>query len=153
MIIKLIISLSRFFLGLLFIWAGISKIIDPINFSRNIHNYRLFSINISFIIAIILPWIELICGLCLVFGVRIKSSSLLISSVLTLFILIILITMSRGINVDCGCFGKESGTVDWKLLIQDITLLIMSILTFKFDRGWLSIEKLLRKIITINAFI
>ena len=55
--------------------------------------------------------------------------------------------MIRGINVDCGCFRAQGGKVGWKLLIQDIILFTLSIVTFKFDRGWLSIEKLFSKII------
>ena len=139
---KYLIVILRIIIGGVFIWAGITKIVNPIGFIKDIQNYKLFPLNISLIIAIILPWVEFLCGICLLLGIRIKSSSFLTSFILALFIVIILITMIRGINIKCGCFGAHSGQVGWTLLIQDIVLFLMTFLTFQYDRGWLSIEKL-----------
>ena len=61
----------RFILGVVFIYASYEKILDPIEFSKNIHNYHATQIFIENIVALVLPWMELIIGLFLIFGFQV----------------------------------------------------------------------------------
>ena len=65
--------LPRILLGIIFIYASYYKIIDPISFSKNIHNYHLVPIWTENLAALIIPWLELIIGINLIFGVFIES--------------------------------------------------------------------------------
>ena len=49
--------------------ASYSKILDPVSFSQNIHNYGVTPIFIENIIALSLPWIELFIGIGLIFNI------------------------------------------------------------------------------------
>jgi uncharacterized membrane protein YphA (DoxX/SURF4 family) len=120
---KYILIAFRLVVGGMFIWAGVSKIIDPLGFAQNIANYRVFSEGISFFLALVLPWIEVICGVFLILGIFRFASALLLSGFLVVFLVLITATLIRGIDIDCGCFGSLSGKVDYKLILTDSILL------------------------------
>ncbi len=117
----------RLVVGGVFIWAGLSKIFDPLSFAENISNYRLFPHWMSFFIALALPWIEVICGVFLILGLFQRSSAFLLSLLLAFFLTLIVVTILRGINVDCGCFGSIGRKVDLNLILFDGVLLFLSL--------------------------
>ena len=127
---KYILLVFRLVVGGMFIWAGVSKIIDPLEFAQNIANYRVFPQGISFFLALVLPWIEVICGVSLILGIFRYASALLLSGLLAVFLVLITVTIIRGIDIDCGCFGDLSGKVDYKLILMDSVLLFFSLNIF-----------------------
>ncbi len=122
-----VLIIFRLIVGGVFIWAGISKIADPLSFAQNVRNYQLVGPALSFLTAIFLPWVELIAGVWLIVGIYPKSSALLISCLLLFFIVLVLITMARGLDVDCGCFGTFSRRADWRLIAEDSLWLALSL--------------------------
>lgn len=124
---KSVLWIFRLIVGGIFVWAGLMKILEPLEFAQNTANYRLFSRDLSFLIALVLPWIEVLCGVLLIFGIYQSASSLLLSGLLGLFLMLILVTLWRGLDVDCGCFGSIGRHVDYRLLITDIVLLYMAV--------------------------
>ena len=60
---------ARLVLGVMFVIASADKIADPLAFAASIAGYKLVSGTLAIIIATVLPWMELISGLLLVFGV------------------------------------------------------------------------------------
>jgi len=96
--------LARIILGLIFIYASYEKIADPIVFSTNIDNYHITPIQLNNLAALIIPWMELIIGLCLISGVLLDGASVLSICLLAFFIFIISQAYVRGISLDCGCF-------------------------------------------------
>lgn len=93
-------------LALIFIYAGAEKISDPEGFAISISNYRLLPISVLNFIAITLPWIEIIVGILLIFGISVKENSTIIFLLLLIFTIAIVISLFRGLSIDCGCFGK-----------------------------------------------
>lgn len=124
--------LARIFLAFIFIYAGTDKISDPAGFSQAIQNYRLFPVETLNIFAITIPWMELICGLLLLFGISVRENSLIISSLLLVFTLAVAISMIRGLNFDCGCFGKPS-PIGWKKLGENFLMLVLGLLLIIYD--------------------
>ncbi len=120
----------RLVVGGLFIWAGVLKIIDPLEFAQSIKNYRLFPRELAFIIAIILPWVEVVSGAFLIIGVFRRSSALLISLLLIGFIGLVAIALLRGIDTTCGCFGSLSRNADLKLILMDAVMLFLTLNVF-----------------------
>jgi uncharacterized membrane protein YphA (DoxX/SURF4 family) len=132
--------LFRIILGFVFIYAGILKISDPAGFSEVINNYKLLPLLFVNFFAITLPWIEVVAGLFLLFGISVKENSFIISIMLVVFIFAIVISLGRGLNIECGCFGTSSGTkVGIIKLLENIILLILSLLLTKFYSVYLSI--------------
>jgi len=137
---KYLLFLFRIILGFVFIYAGILKISDPAGFSEVINNYKLLPLLFVNFFAITLPWIEVVAGLFLLFGISVKENSFIISIMLVVFIFAIVISLGRGLNIECGCFGTSSGTkVGIIKLLENIILLILSLLLTKFYFVFLSI--------------
>lgn len=127
---KYVLYFFRIIVGGVFIWAGVLKIIDPLGFAQSIANYRLFPVWMAFFLALVIPWIELICGVLLILGLFPRTSSLVLSLFLFAFIVLISSAILRGLNIDCGCFGSFSQKVDYSLLLVDGMLFGMSTLLF-----------------------
>lgn len=135
----LLLLAARIVLGFVFVFAAVSKTADPEGFAQAIVNYKLlpeFLINIS---AVVLPWIELCAGLLLLFGVSVKENSAILSGLLIIFITAIFISLLRGLDIECGCFGTVDGSkVGILKILENAGLLILSLLLLKYDSKLLS---------------
>lgn len=127
---KYLVFSFRLILGGVFIWAGLLKIFDPLGFAETIANFRVFPQWISFFLALILPWIEVISGIFLILGLFRHASTLILSLLLAAFLVLIVVSIMRGIDIDCGCFGSFSQKVDYKLILTDCVLLFLSLNIF-----------------------
>ena len=123
----LLTLIVRLVVGITFIYASYYKVLDPGSFAKSIWYYHLVPGNLINLLAIILPWIELVCGLGLIVGVFYRGSVFLISIMTMVFILAIASAIARGIDLDCGCFkAAESSSSDtWISLWFDIGLLVL----------------------------
>ena len=98
----------RIILGIIFIYASYDKILDPAGFSKNIHNFHVTPIAIENIMALVLPWIELIIGTFLIFGLFLDGTINITIALLILFIIVLSQAVFRGIDIHCGCFKTEA---------------------------------------------
>ena len=139
---KYLLLLFRLFVGFIFIYAGIEKISDPSAFSTAIYNYKLLPISLVNFLAITLPWIELTAGLLLLFGVYVKENSSIISILLVIFFIAIAISLARGLNIECGCFGTSSGSkIGLIKLGENLVLILMSSILIKFGSELFSLKE------------
>ena len=140
---KFLLFVLRTILAFVFIYAAILKIAEPGDFSQAIANYKLLpdiSINV---LGIILPWIEISAGILLLFGVAVKENSVIISGMLIVFIIAIGISLARGLNIDCGCFGTANGNqIGLLKLLQNIGLLVIGIILIIYNSTFLSMNKI-----------
>jgi len=103
---KYFLFILRIVIAYIFIYAGAEKIANPDNFALSISNYRLLPTASLNFFAIIIPWIEIVSGLLLLFGILTKENSAIILFLLMIFTIAIIISLFRGLSIDCGCFGK-----------------------------------------------
>ncbi len=122
-----VLLVFRLIVGAVFIYSGVVKVLDPLAFAEQVRNYGTVGQNLAFLVAIYLPWLEALAGAFLVSGVLKKASAAIISSMLGAFIILVAVTMVRGLDVDCGCFGALSRRADWGLLLEDGVLLAMAL--------------------------
>jgi putative oxidoreductase len=120
----------RVVVGGVFVWAGALKIADPLNFAQSIENYRIVSHSLAFPVALVLPWVEVLCGAFLIIGLFRRSSALLISLLLVGFIGLVALALARGIDTSCGCFGSLSRRADFSLILTDAVLLAFALVVF-----------------------
>ena len=139
---KYLLLFIRIFFGFIFIFAAISKVTDPLGFSQSIYNYKLMPDFIINLLAIAFPWIELVAGILLVFGISVKENSAILSGLLVIFIFAIAISLARGLDIDCGCFGTVDGSkVGLMKILENIGLLLLGLILIKFDSRFLSLAK------------
>ncbi|MCU0243526.1 MAG: DoxX family membrane protein [Acidobacteria bacterium] len=124
---KAVLWVFRLVLGGLFIYAGAVKVVAPLDFAQDIRNYRLVGQSLSFIAAIVLPWLEILAGAALIVGVWRRGAALVVSGLLVFFIVLTAVTMLRGLDVDCGCFGSLSRKSGWGVILEDLGMLAMGL--------------------------
>ncbi|MBN2345914.1 MAG: DoxX family membrane protein [Candidatus Aminicenantes bacterium] len=128
--------LCRLVLGGIFIYASLDKITHPRVFAGIIANYGILPEWLVTLPALVLPWLELIAGLCLVAGFWVRSSALLLSLLLLAFILALGFNALRGFDMSCGCFStsasdKESALI---LILRDLLILLPGLVIVFFGR-------------------
>lgn len=136
---KYLLLILRFSIGFVFIYAGAEKVSSPNEFAISISNYRLFPVSVINLFAITLPWIEIIAGILLAFGVAVKENSSIIFSLLFVFTLAIVISLFRGLSIDCGCFGKGT-QIGLMKLGENILMIIGSFLLITFGSDLLKLK-------------
>ena len=139
---KYFLLVCRIIIGFVFLYAGMEKISDPSGFARAINNYKLLPFPLINIAALILPWIEVTAGILLIFGIRVKENAFIISGLLGIFTIAIIVSLFRGLNIDCGCFGTLSGAkIGIEKLIENILMLLAGVLLVYFGGGSISLSK------------
>ena len=101
------VALLRFALGAVFIAASLDKIQNPQNFAQNIANYRVMPYQLINLVAVTLPWIEIVTGTLLVTGAWIRANALMASGMLVVFSVAILQALLRKLDITCGCFSTD----------------------------------------------
>lgn len=120
------IRVLRVILGVLFLYAGLSKMPQIEDFARTIDAFRLLPQILILPTAIILPWVEFLTGLSLLLGFKTRLSACICLGLLCLFVIALSINIARGINdISCGCFGID-GTLS-TALIRNIALIAICV--------------------------
>ncbi len=122
---QFILVLRIVFAGI-FLFAAFGKIIDPAAFAKSINNYHIVPGSLVNIFALTLPWVEALVGIGLLTGIWGRASAWLTQLMLIMFTIALLIAISNGVNITCGCFSqnpevKGSLTMD---VVRDIAMMI-----------------------------
>jgi len=144
--------LLRLLLGLVFVYASLDKIADPPGFARAVYLWQVLGPVPANVVAVTLPWIELLAGLLLLAGVWRRDAALVVAALLVVFIAAATLVLARGIDVeDCGCtsVALAAGTdaegpwpqawtrgVGWFLITRNVVLLAAAlVVSFVEVRG------------------
>ncbi len=142
----ILITLVRMALGMVFIVASIDKIADPTAFATSVTGYRIVPQGPAMLMATVLPWIELLCGLGLVLGRFVRGSTLLALVMLTVFTIAVLSALWRGLDISCGCYTQEPNAerLGWWKVGENGFLLMMSVLIWCRSRIAPTLERFLQ---------
>ena len=122
-----LIRICRVVMGVVFIAAALAKIGDVAAFGTQIHNFRMMPIGLENLVAMTLPWIELLAGLSLLLGIRPRSGGLIVTVLMAFFLVAVAVALGRGLDIECGCFGTADGTrVGISKLSQNLVMLILA---------------------------
>ncbi len=110
-------------LGGLFFYAGMQKVLHPYEFAEAVIAYQMLPVSLVGLVAAVLPWVEIAAGLCLVAGLKRRSCLLILAGLLTAFLVVILITLARGLKIDCGCGLFFQRQVGLAAILEDLFLL------------------------------
>lgn len=129
------IAFTRIYLALILIISGLDKINDLNSFAQSIENYKIIPVYAINIIAIIIPWLEVVGGGLLFFGLYIRENSTLILSLLIIFTMAIISAIARDLDIECGCQGTFDGQkVGFLKIVENIALMIVAILSIRFPK-------------------
>jgi uncharacterized membrane protein YphA (DoxX/SURF4 family) len=123
--------ISRLVIGLLFIWAGGVKLVDPKDFARNLSQYGLVPEPLLIPTAIGLPVVEVLAGIGLILDVGL--SLWIIAGLLIAFLTVLGYGIIHNLDVDCGCFSASElaarGTLE-AAFYRDVGLLLVVLYLF-----------------------
>jgi uncharacterized membrane protein YphA (DoxX/SURF4 family) len=108
--------LLRLVLGAFFVFASLDKIASPAAFAKIVYQWQVIGPVPSNLVAVTLPWVEIVAGLLLIAGVWRRESALVIALMLVVFIVAAGSVMARGIDVEnCGCvsLAKAGAPTAW----------------------------------------
>jgi putative oxidoreductase len=137
---KYLLFIIRIVIAFIFIYAGAEKISNPDDFALSISNYRLLPNSSLNFFAITLPWIEIVAGILLLFGISVKENSAIIITMLSVFTIVIIISLFRGLNIDCGCFGKGT-QIGLLKLGENLLMITGSFLLMFFGSDYLGLKQ------------
>ena len=116
-------SVLRVAIGALFVIAGGMKVLDPHGFAIQVANYRILPHALSVAVALYLPWLELLCGGCMIFRTLYRGSLLVTGMLMLSFIAALASAGARGLRISCGCFGSTQGIANYGIdLLRDFAI-------------------------------
>lgn len=136
---KYLYTILRVTLGILFVFSGYVKTIDPwgaaIKFDEYFEAMGLGALHsLSFLFASTLSILELLVGYLLVFNVQMKWASRAVLFLMLIFTPLTLWLAITGKVTDCGCFGDAIKLTDWQTFGKNIVLIVMSIFIFLYAK-------------------
>ena len=136
-----LVTVLRVALGVLFLAAAWPKLVDPHGFAESVSHYRLLPVPLERLAALVLPPLELLVGVCLIFGVLDAGASALALVLLAVFTIAIAIAVARGLDISCGCFETKGGTkVGTTKILENLAMLAAALAITFGDRSWLSVS-------------
>lgn len=98
----------RGLLGVLLLWAAVSKLANPTEFLGSIYGYELpLPRGLLQTAAVVLPWVELLCGLMLLTGFGVAAALVLAVAMMVVFVFATGQAWLRGLDIACGCFNLK----------------------------------------------
>jgi putative oxidoreductase len=111
-------------LGGLFFYAGLQKVLHIHEFTEAVLAYQLLPESLVGLAVAGLPWLEVAAGLGLAAGLKRRSCLLLLAGLVAVFLVVIFITMARGLKIDCGCGLFFQRQVGWVPVVEDLVFLV-----------------------------
>tara|TARA_B100000902_G_C27299021_1_gene911705 strand:+ start:1260 stop:2405 length:1146 start_codon:yes stop_codon:yes gene_type:complete len=138
---RILYTLSRYFVGILFIFSGSIKINDPVGTQIKLQEYfevfssdfsSIFELLVPFalIISVILCTLEIIIGLALIMNYHMNLISKLTLSLIVFFTFLTFYSAYFNKVTDCGCFGDAIKLTPWESFYKDIILLFFSLIIY-----------------------
>lgn len=132
---KIVRTISRIIIGLVFIFSGVVKAIDPLGFAYKFHDYFQafhlgFLYSLSLPLAILMCLAEFISGFSVLTGIKFKTGLWGILMLLAVFTPLTLVLALTNPVSDCGCFGDAIHLTNWQTFGKNIILAVLLIITF-----------------------
>ena len=121
-----VIRLCRIAIGVIFAAAGLAKIGDMEAFAQSIHNFRVVPVVFENVLAMTLPWIEVIIALALILGIRARAGAYSATALLVVFTLAIVAAVLRDLDIACGCFGTDDAArTGWIKVLENVGMIVV----------------------------
>lgn len=132
---------ARMGLGGIFVYAAWSKIQDPSLFFDAVKSYDMLPVELVGIFALVLPMLELLAGVTLVFTKWSREAALIILGLSVMFLIGLTQAAVRGLDISCGCFGDDGAKGVSALVMSIVRVVLMLVpavwLTFFHGNGWI----------------
>ena len=154
---KLLRLISRILVGIVFVFSGFVKAIDPLGSTYKFGDYfTAFGLEflepMAFPLAIILSGIELVLGIGLLLSYRMKVMSWLLLIFMSFFTVLTLILALTNPVSDCGCFGDALILTNWETFGKNVIILAFTLVIFIYRKQYPEIRSAMVEWSVIVAF-
>lgn len=142
-IMKYLGRLFRIIVGIVFIFSGFVKSVDPYGTAYKITEYMgVFGLGgliqaipwLPITISVILCSLEFVIGLLLISGYLKKSTNWIVGIMMLFFTVLTFIDALTNKVTDCGCFGDAVKLTNWQTFWKNIILDVLLVLSFLWDK-------------------
>ena len=127
-IVRGFLLFARVGLGCLFLYSALPKIRQPYDFLSDVYNYEIVGPKLGLLVAMTLPWLELLVAISLLGGIFLGGALLTCMVMATMFAYVISWALYQGLNISCGCFGSGAEKITYLTLLRAIGILLASVL-------------------------
>jgi len=132
---KLLVQLSRIFVGAMFIFSGFVKLVDPIGsqfkfeeyFSQSVLDME-YLVPYALAFSIVLILAEIMLGVVLLLGYKAKATLWSLLGITTVFLFLTWYSAYYNKVTDCGCFGDAIKLTPWETFYKNIVLIVLILL-------------------------
>ncbi len=134
---RILVGITRIFVGILFIISGLIKLNDPVGFSFKLQDYFApevlnleFLVPFSLVIAIFVVIFEVLLGVMIIVGYAKKFTLYSLLGMIVFFTFLTFYSAYFNKVTDCGCFGDALKLTPWESFWKDIVLLVLILILF-----------------------
>ncbi len=139
---RIFLAILRILLGLIFIYSGFVKVIDPLGSTYKFTDYFRDAFNMewmipaSFFLAVIMSVAELLFGLSMLTNIKTKLSTWGILAFMTIFTPLTLFLAITDKVHDCGCFGDALQITNWQTFYKNIFISALALIVFFYRKSY-----------------
>jgi len=124
---RLVVLSFRLVLSLFFLVSAYGKLVDIERYSVDaVYNFGILPMVLARPFGLAMPFIELLCGIGMLFGVFTRLSALGIGLMSLSFFIAKAIVLSQGRTIDCGCFGAVIDTLASVTIFLDLPMMFFA---------------------------
>ena len=125
---RYVVLCCRLFLGVIFLLSAIGKLVDLQGSVDAVYGFNVFPLPFAHFAGLVVPFVELLMALGLLFGVLTRLAALGASIMSIAFFLVKAhVLFIQGRQIDCGCFGALMSTMASVTIYMDIPMLVMGL--------------------------
>ncbi len=149
--ISILLTVSRVVLGLVFIFSGFVKGVDPMGSAYKFSDYFIafgmdFLEPLSLALSFCMSAVEFLIGTSLLFGFRFRAGAWAVTVLMVFFTVLTLILALTNPVSDCGCFGDAILLTNWQTFFKDLVLLPFVFVVYwfrgRFEEPWPALRSL-----------
>lgn len=139
----------RLILAAIFLLSSFGKLVDIERYSVDaVYNFGILPMLLARPFGLVMPFIELLCGLGLLFGVLTRLSALGAALMSLAFFIAKAIVLSEGRTIECGCFGAVVDTLASVTILMDIPMFLLALAVMvapSCARHWMAVGNCLSR--------
>ena len=126
---RFVVLSFRLILSFFFLVSAYGKLVDIERYSVDaVYNFGILPMVLARPFGLAMPFIELLCGMGMLFGVFTRLSALGIGLMSLSFFIAKAIVLSQGRTIDCGCFGAVIDTLASVTIFLDLPMMFFAMI-------------------------
>lgn len=130
---KILRLISRFVVGITFIFSGFVKGVDPLGTMYKIEDYFIaygmdWALDLALPLAFLLVLVEFFLGAFILLNIRVKLTSYLLLAMMSFFTVVTFYDALYNPVPDCGCFGEAIKLTNWETFYKNIVLMVFTLI-------------------------